>query len=61
MSKLIIDMDDALKEIRVALLESDVNYQVVKAFVTDVKEKALGQAVYTKVSPSEMLVKICHE
>jgi signal recognition particle subunit SRP54 len=55
------NMDDALKEIRVALLESDVNYQVVKAFVTDVKEKALGQAVYTKVSPSEMLVKICHD
>jgi signal recognition particle subunit SRP54 len=55
------NMDDALKEIRVALLESDVNYQVVKAFVTDVKEKALGQEVYTKVSPSEMLVKICHD
>ena len=55
------NMDEAAKEIRVALLESDVNYQVVKAFVSDVKEKALGQAVYTKVSPSEMLVKICHD
>jgi signal recognition particle subunit SRP54 len=55
------NMDEALKEIRVALLESDVNYQVVKAFTNDVKEKALGQSVYSKVSPSEMLVKICHD
>jgi signal recognition particle subunit SRP54 len=55
------NMDEAAREIRVALLESDVNYQVVKAFVSDVKEKALGEKVYAKVSPSEMLIKICHD
>jgi len=55
------NMEEALREIRIALLESDVNFQVVKAFTSDVKEKALGQAVYAKVSPSEMLVKICHD
>ena len=55
------NMDEALKEIRVALLESDVNFKVVKSFTQDVKEKALGQNVYTAVSPSEMLIKICHD
>ena len=55
------NMDDMLKEIRVALLEADVNFKVVKSFVNDVKEKALGQDVYSKVNPSQMLVKICHD
>lgn len=55
------NMDDMLKEIRVALLEADVNFKVVKSFTDDVKEKALGQDVYAKVDPSQMLVKICHD
>ena len=55
------NMDDMLKEIRVALLEADVNFKVVKAFTNDVKEKALGQDVYTKVNPSQMVVKIVHD
>ena len=55
------NMDGALREIRIALLEADVNYKVVKAFTDDVKEKALGQQVLLKVNPSEMLVKICHD
>ena len=55
------NMDDMLKEIRVALLEADVNFKVVKSFVNDMKEKALGQDVYSKVNPSQMLVKICHD
>jgi signal recognition particle subunit SRP54 len=55
------NMDEALKEIRVALLEADVNFKVVKAFTNDVKEKALGQDVLLKVNPSEQLVKICHD
>lgn len=55
------NMDDMLKEIRVALLEADVNFKVVKAFVNDVKEKALGQDVYNKVNPSQMVVKIVHD
>ncbi|MCQ2742631.1 MAG: signal recognition particle protein [Bacilli bacterium] len=55
------NMDEMLREIRVALLEADVNFKVVKAFTTDVKDKALGQDVYSKVNPSQMLVKICHD
>ena len=55
------NMDEMLKEIRVALLEADVNFKVVKSFTNDVKEKAVGQDVYNKVNPSQMLVKICHD
>lgn len=55
------NMDAALKEIRIALLEADVNYKVVKAFTNDVKEKALGQEVLKKVNPSQQLIKICHD
>ncbi len=55
------NMEDMLKEIRVALLEADVNFKVVKEFVGAVKEKALGQQVLNKVSPGQMLVKIVHD
>ncbi len=55
------NMDEMLKEIRVALLEADVNFKVVKSFVSDVKEKAIGQDVYAKVNPSQMVVKIVHD
>lgn len=55
------NMDDMLKEIRVALLEADVNYKVVRDFVEDVKQKALGEKVLNKVSPSQMLVKIVND
>ena len=44
-----------------ALLEADVNFKVVKEFVNNVKEKALGQEVFLKVSPSQMIVKIVHD
>jgi signal recognition particle subunit SRP54 len=55
------NMDAALKEIRIALLEADVNFKVVKAFTDDVSKQALGQDVISKVNPSEMLIKICHD
>ena len=55
------NMEEMLKEIRVALLEADVNYKVVKEFTNNVKEKALGQDVLSKLNPSQMLVKIVHE
>ena len=55
------NMDEMLKEIRVALLEADVNYKVVKEFTNNIKEKAIGQEVLTKLNPSQMLVKIVHE
>ena len=52
------NMEAMLKEVRIALLEADVNYKVVKVFVSNVKEKALGQQVYTKLNPSEMVIKV---
>lgn len=55
------NMDDMLKEIRIALLEADVNYKVVKEFVNNIKEKAIGAEVLTKLNPSQMVVKIVHE
>ena len=55
------NMEEMLKEIRVALLEADVNYRVVKEFVDDVKQKALGAKVIEKVSPGQMIVKIVND
>ena len=55
------NMDEMLKEVRVALLEADVNFKVVKAFIENIKAKAIGQEVYTKLNPSQMVVKIVHE
>ncbi len=55
------NMDEMLKEIRVALLEADVNYKVVKEFTQNVKEKAIGQQVLSKLNPSQMVVKIVHD
>lgn len=55
------NMDDMLKEIRIALLEADVNYKVVKEFIANVKEKAIGQDVLTKLNPSQMITKIVHD
>lgn len=55
------NMEEMLKEIRVALLEADVNFKVVKEFVRSVKEKAIGQEVFSKVSPGQMVVKIVHD
>ena len=55
------NMEDMLKEIRIALLEADVNFKVVKEFTNNVKEKALGQDVLSKLNPSQMVVKIVHD
>lgn len=55
------NMNDMLKEVRMSLLEADVNYDVVKNFVADVKEKALGQEVMESLNPSQMVVKIVHD
>ena len=55
------NIDDMLKEVRIALLEADVNYKVVKEFTNKVKEKAIGQEVYQKLNPGQMLVKIVHD
>jgi len=55
------NIQDALKEIRLALLEADVNYQVVKNFTKEIKEEAIGQEVIKGVNPGEQLVKIVHD
>ncbi len=54
-------LESAMREIRVALLEADVALPVVKAFVEDVKEKAIGQKVIKSVTPSQMVVKIVND
>ena len=51
-------VDAALREIRLALLEADVNYKVAKDFIASVKEKAEGQQVWLELKPSEQVVKI---
>lgn len=52
------NIGDAVREIRMALLEADVNYQVVKEFVSNVKEKALGEEVAKSLKPDELFIKI---
>ena len=55
------NINDALREIRLALLEADVNYQVVKEFINTVKEKALGLEVEKNVKPDELFIKLCKD
>lgn len=52
---------DAVSEVRVALLEADVNYSVVKTLIQRVKEKALGDSVVKSVSPGQQFIKVVHE
>jgi signal recognition particle subunit SRP54 len=54
-------VDAALREIRLALLEADVNYRVAKDFISSVKEKAEGQQVWQELKPSEQVVKIVYD
>ncbi len=55
------DIDDAMREIRVALLEADVSLSVVKEFIAKVKEQALGEKVVKSIQPGQMVVKIVHD
>ena len=55
------NMEEMLKEIRMSLLEADVNYKVVKEFVNNVKEKSIGQDVLKTLSPGQMILKIMKE
>ncbi len=54
-------VDIALREIRLALLEADVNYKVAKDFIASIKEKAAGQQVWQELKPSEQVVKIVYD
>ncbi|MDF2577535.1 MAG: ffh [Chlamydiales bacterium] len=55
------NISEAIREVRVALLEADVNYTVSKNFVKNVKEKAIGQEVIKSVSPAQQFIKIVHD
>jgi signal recognition particle subunit SRP54 len=55
------DINKAMREIRLALLEADVNFRVVKQFTTSVKERALGQEVMQSLNPGQQVVKIVNE
>ena len=54
-------LDEALREIRLALLEADVNFRVVKQFIERVREKAIGQEVLAALSPAQQVVKIVYD
>jgi len=55
------NMEEALREIRVALLEADVHFKVVKQFIEQVREKAMGEEVLTALSPGQQVVKIVRD
>ncbi|HJD04654.1 MAG TPA: signal recognition particle protein [Candidatus Mediterraneibacter caccogallinarum] len=55
------DVKTALKEVRMALLEADVNFKVVKSFIKDVQERAIGQDVMNGLNPGQMVIKIVNE
>ncbi len=55
------DVKAALKEVKLALLEADVNFKVVKQFVKDVQERAIGQDVMNGLNPGQMVIKIVNE
>jgi signal recognition particle subunit SRP54 len=54
-------LDETLREVRLALLEADVNFQVVKRFTDAIREQAAGQEVLRSLSPGQQIVKIVHE
>src|SRR3954471_17399717 len=55
------NIGEALKELRMALLEADVNFKVVKELIDHIREKALGQEVLTALSPAEQVIKIVRD
>ena len=56
-----LEIKEAMREIRIALLEADVNYGVAKEFINSVSEKAVGEAVMQSLTPGQQVVKIVHE
>ena len=55
------DVDVAMREVKLALLEADVNFRVVRQFVKTVKERAIGQEILKTLNPSQMVIKIVNE
>ena len=55
------NINEALKEVRLALLEADVNFKVVKDFIDRIRARAVGQEVLNSLTPAQQVVKIVHE
>ncbi|MDD3383068.1 MAG: signal recognition particle receptor subunit alpha, partial [Bacilli bacterium] len=55
------DIDEMMREIRLSLLEADVNYKVVKNFTAEVKQKAMGEKIMKSLTPGDQVVKVVHE
>jgi signal recognition particle subunit SRP54 len=55
------NISDGLREVRMALLEADVHFKVVKQFIADIKERSLGQGVMTSLTPGQQVIKIVNE
>jgi len=55
------NIEEALKEVRMALLEADVNYKVVKKFVEDIRQSSMGQEVLDSLTPGQQVIKIVYE
>ena len=55
------DISEAMREVKLALLEADVNFKVVKGFVSDVKEKCLGKEVMESLTPAQQIIKIVNQ
>ncbi|MGN0658339.1 MAG: signal recognition particle protein [Emergencia sp.] len=55
------DINEAMREVKLALLEADVNFKVVKSFVSDVKEKCLGAEVLESLTPAQQIIKIVNQ
>src|SRR6184192_3377149 len=56
-----LNIDATLRQVRLALLEADVDFQVAKKFIARVKEKALGEAVLRSITPGQQIVKVFHD
>ncbi len=55
------DVNAALREVRLALLEADVNFKIVKEFVGKVKDRAVGEEVFSSITPAQQVIKIVHD
>ena len=55
------NISDSLREVRMALLEADVNFKVVREFIEDIRQKAIGQEVFQSIQPGQQVIKIIHD
>lgn len=55
------DIDEMMREVRLSLLEADVNFKVVKSFIANIKEKAVGEKILKGLNPGQQVVKIVHD